>query len=318
MAGSNIGGSAAGQAGGGNAATAGSAGAPPVAMGGSASAGAGSAGGAGDGGGGGGAVPVVCELAHAAGVETLTVMSGGMERKVRLFVPSGYDGHGRLPLVLNLHGSTDNADNFANLTEMEQVAEANGFAVSGLEAVAGMWNVPPEAGKPDDVAYASDTIEAVSKLLCIDQARVYATGFSGGGRMSSRLGCLLPDKIAAIGPVAGVRWPPPCPGRPVPVLAIHGLADGTNAYVGEGPEHPRWDESVEDAVTGWAQKNGCSPTRIVHDPAGALSTYSYAECQADASVELIRMDGIDHIYPTGEPLHAAERVWAFFERYSLP
>jgi polyhydroxybutyrate depolymerase len=265
--------------------------------------------------GGAGAAPLACNTAHAKGVAQLSLMSGGVLRKVRLFVPSAYDGQTRLPLVLNLHGSTDNADNFATSSQMEQVAESEGFAVAGLEAVAGQWNVPPADDLPDDVAYAAGAIDLVASALCIDLTRVYASGFSGGGRMSSRLGCLLSDKITAIGPVAGVRFPAPCPGRPVPVITIHGLADTTNAYAGEGPAHPRWDESVEQAVLGWATKNGCSPTRQVDDPPGPLSTYTYGECQKNATVELVRMDGVEHAYPTGSPLHAAKKIWSFVKAY---
>lgn len=280
---------------------------------------AGSAGGGatGDDGGATGMLPA-CTHPHPTGMQALGIMSDGRQRKVRLFVPKGYDGATRLPLVLNLHGSSDNADNFAKSSEMEQVADSEGFVVAGLEAVAGSWNVPPADGMPDDVKYASDAIDAVAAAVCIDTRRVYASGFSGGGRMSSRLGCVLPDKLTAIGPVAGVRWPAPCPGRPVPVIAIHGLADSTNVYAGEGPEHPRWNESVEDAVLGWASKDGCSTTRVVDDPPGPLSTYSYAQCQGGASVRLVRMDGVEHAYPTGTPLHAAREVWNFVKGFSLP
>lgn len=290
---------------------------------GSASANGGSAGsvvdsgGSSAGSGGGGSLPT-CALAHAKGVAQLTLMSGGMQRKVRLFVPQAYDGAKRLPLLLNLHGSSDNADNFAQSSQMEQVADDEGFVVAGLEAVAGQWNVPPADGAPDDVKYASETIDLVTTQVCVDTARVYASGFSGGGRMSSRLGCVLPDKITAIGPVAGVRWPAPCAGRPVPVIAIHGLADTTNVYAGEGPDHPRWNESVEDAVLGWATKDGCNTTRVVEDPAGPISIYSYGQCQAGVSVKLMRMDGVEHAYPTGTPLHAAREVWSFVKAFSLP
>jgi polyhydroxybutyrate depolymerase len=257
-----------------------------------------------------------CNLPRAKGVQQLSLMSSGIARKVRLFVPSKYDGQARLPLVLNLHGSTDNADNFASSSQMEQVAEAEGFAVAGLEAVAGQWNVPPADNLPDDVKYASDAIDLAAATLCIDSARVYASGFSGGGRMSSQLGCELPDKITAIGPVAGVRWPAPCAGRPVPVITIHGLIDTTNAYAGEGPSHPRWNESVEDAVLGWATKNGCSLARQTDDPPGPLSTYSYGQCKQDAAVKLVRMDAVAHAYPTGTPLHAAKEVWGFLKAHS--
>jgi len=102
----------------------------------------------------------------------------------------------------------------------------------------------------------------------------------------------------------------------VPVIAIHGLADSTNQYAGEGPGHPRWSESVEDAVLGWATKNGCSLTKQVDDPPGALSTYTYRQCQESATVKLIRMDGVEHAYPTGTPLHAAKEVWSFVKDFS--
>lgn len=278
---------------------------------------AGSAAGTAGASGSGGAPPVACDLPHEKGVETLTFQAAGLSRRVRLFVPKNYDGKARLPLVLNLHGSTDNADNFAKSSGMEALADSEGFVVAGLEAVAGMWNTPPEANLPDDVGYASTSIDEVGKRLCIDRARVYATGFSGGGRTSSQLGCQLPDKIAAIGPVAGVRFPGPCAGRAMPIITIHGLADTTNAYAGEGPEHPRWNESVESAVLGWATKNGCNATRLVDDPAGPLSTYSYGQCQDDAAVKLIRMDGVEHAYPTETPLNTAKTVWDFVKGYRL-
>ncbi len=161
-----------------------------------------------------------------------------------------------------------------------------------------------------------DAIELAAATVCVDATRVYASGFSGGGRMSSQLGCKLPEMITAISPVAGVRWPSPCPGRTVPMIAIHGLADTTNAYAGEGPTHPRWNESVEDAVLGWATKDGCNLTRQVDDPAGPLSSYTYTQCQDGAAVKLIRMDGVEHGYPTGAPLHAAKEVWAFLKAYT--
>ena len=307
----------------GGAAGAALAGAAPVSEGGAANAAAGAASFAGggsnaasSGSGGSAGAPAACSLAHAKGVAELQLTSGGLQRKLRLFVPSGYDGSKRLALLLNLHGSSDNADNWAKSSQMEQVAEGEGFVVAGLEAVAGQWNVPPADGMPDDVKYAADAIDLVATSLCIDLTRVYASGFSGGGRMSSRLGCVIPDRITAIGPVAGVRWPGPCAGRPVPVIAIHGLADTTNQYAGEGPEHPRWSESVEDAVLGWATKNGCNLTKQIDDPPGALSTYTYGQCQEGATVKLIRMDGVEHAYPTGTPLYAAKEVWSFLKDFS--
>ena len=50
------------------------------------------------------------------------------------------------------------------------------------------------------VAALLDELEA---SLCVDLDRVFATGISNGGMFVHRLGCDLPDRFAAIAPVAG-------------------------------------------------------------------------------------------------------------------
>ena len=49
-----------------------------------------------------------CDLPHASGVSSQQLVSGQRPRTYRLFVPPGYDGRQRLPLVLDLHGSGGN------------------------------------------------------------------------------------------------------------------------------------------------------------------------------------------------------------------
>src|SRR5688500_6920485 len=136
-----------------------------------------------------------CNSPHAPGIVQHELMSGQRQRSYRLFVPAQYDGRTPLPLVLNLHGSGGNAAGQARTSGFEDVATSEGFAVASLQADGGRWNVPVNETLPDDVAYVSDVIDHVAARLCIDLARVYATGFSGGGRMSSRLGCRLSTRI---------------------------------------------------------------------------------------------------------------------------
>ena len=65
----------------------------------------------------------------------------------------------------------------------------------------------PPAGTRDDVQFLSHAIDVAGSVVCVDTKRVYATGVSGGGRMASQLACDLPDRIAAIAPISGVRSP---------------------------------------------------------------------------------------------------------------
>jgi polyhydroxybutyrate depolymerase len=258
-----------------------------------------------------------CDLPHGAGVSSQPLASGPRQRTYRLFVPPGYDGHQRLPLVLDLHGSGGTAAAQARTSGLEALSAGDPFIVATLEAESGRWNVPVQEGRANDVAYVSDVIDHVAARVCADQTRVYVTGFSGGGRMSSLLGCALGSRIAAIAPVSGLRFPAPCAGRPMPVLTFHGLADPQNPYdghaVGRGAE---WEESVPDALKGWAGRDACTGNVILDDPPGPLSTMRYEGCADGAEVQLIRIDGLGHRW-TRDEIDTTAAMWQFFKRHRL-
>lgn len=256
-----------------------------------------------------------CTLAAVTG-ETRELTSGGRTRTYRLFVPPAAAGRTRLPLVLDLHGSGGNAAGQAKTSGLEALAAREGFAVASLQAEDARWNVPVTNGRADDVQYVSDVIDQVAARTCIDPARVHATGFSGGGRMSSLLGCRLNHRIASIAPVGGLRWTGPCPGRAVPVLAVHGLADTTNPYEGHGDRGAEWVESVPEALAGWASHNRCQPKLVQEDAPGPAHAVRYAGCASGADVRLLRIDGMGHIWPRAD-IDATDVIWQFFKTHPL-
>jgi polyhydroxybutyrate depolymerase len=258
-----------------------------------------------------------CDLPHASGVSPQQLMSGQRQRGYRLFVPPGYDGHRRLPLVLDLHGSGGSSAGQARNSGLETVGAGERFIVATLDAVDARWNVPVQPGRPDDVAYVSDVIDHVAKRVCTDEARVYATGFSGGARMTSLLGCRLGSRIAAIAPVSGLRFPGPCNGGPVPVLTFHGLADPQNTYDGHLADRgEEWLESVPEALAGWARHDSCKGDPILEDPPGPLSTVRYAGCADGNEVRLIRIDGLGHAW-TRKEVDTTVVMWQFFKGHHL-
>jgi polyhydroxybutyrate depolymerase len=266
-----------------------------------------------------GATPpaTACALSFARGVAVQKLTSDSRERTYRLFVPPRYDGRTTLPLVLDLHGSGGTAEGQARTSRFEELAASEGFAVATLQAGAegNRWNVPVTADRPDDVRYVSDVIDHVAARVCTDRARIYATGFSGGARMSSLLACRLNDRIAAIAPMAGLRWPGPCRGRAIPVLTFHGLADPQNTYDGHVERRGQeWLESVPDALAGWARHNRCAGDAVLDDPPGPLSTLSYSECRAE--VRLVRVDGLVHRWARDE-VDATAAMWEFFKGHAL-
>jgi len=255
-----------------------------------------------------------CTLTPMTGVEQ-TLTSGGRQRVYRLFVPEGVEGGQRLPLVLDMHGSGGNAAGQARTSGFESLAAREKFIVATLQADGGRWNVPVTSDRADDVAYASDVIDDVARRACTDLARVYAVGFSGGGRMASLLACRLNTRIAAIAPMAALRWPGPCEGRPVPILTFHGLADRQNPHDGGvAGRNGEWVESVPDALAGWARHNRCASAAIVEDPPGPLSTIRYEECGDGAEVRLVRIDDLGHTWARQE-VDATAEMWNFFERH---
>src|SRR5262245_44801710 len=258
-----------------------------------------------------------CDLPRAAGVSSQPLTSGQRQRVYRLFVPPGYDGHTRLPLVLDLHGSGGSSAGQARTSGFEMLAASERFIVATLDAEGARWNVPVQEGRPDDVMYVADVIAHVATIVCTDETRVYATGFSGGARMTSLLGCRLGSRIAAIAPVSGLRFPEPCTGQPVPVLTFHGLADPQNPYdghaAGRGAE---WLESVPDALAGWARRDSCKGQAILEDPPGPLSTMRYDGCGDGAEVRLIRIDGLGHTW-TRKEVDTTAVMWQFFKSHQL-
>lgn len=258
-----------------------------------------------------------CDLPHQAGVSAQPLTSGQRSRTYRLFLPPGYDGHQRLPLVLDLHGSGGSSDGEARNSGFESIAASERFIVATLDAVDRRWNVPVEAGRADDVAYVSDVIDHVASHVCVDEARVYVTGFSGGARMTSLLGCKLGARIAAIAPVSGLRYPGPCTGRQIPVLTFHGLADPQNPYdghaAGRGEE---WLESVPEALAGWARLDGCKGDAMLEDPPGPLSTMRYEGCADGTEVRMIRIDGLGHAW-TRKEIDTTMAMWEFFKSHHL-
>jgi polyhydroxybutyrate depolymerase len=258
-----------------------------------------------------------CDLTHASGVSSQQLVSGQHQRAYRLFVPPGYDGHLRLPLVLDLHGSGGNSAGEARNSGFEMLGASERFIVATLDAEDARWNVPVQNNRADDVAYVGDVITHVAAHVCTDQTRVYVTGFSGGARMTSLLGCQLGSRIAAIAPVSGLRFPGPCNGRPVPVLTFHGLADPQNPYDGRAEGRgEEWLESVPEALASWARHNSCKGSVVLDDPPGPLSTMRYDGCADGTEVRLIRIDGLGHTW-THKEVDTTAVMWQFFKSHRL-
>lgn len=277
-------------------------------------------------------------FAAADNLQSITV--DGEQRQWRIYLPSGYAKDDLIPLVLNFHGSSSSPQAQADLSAFEKLAQLKGFMVvtpAAKYAPQGggvTWNVDKIEGAVDDVAFIRQLIAHLKQQYSIDPARVYATGFSGGARMSSRLGCDLSKIIAAIGPVAGVRYPEDCqPSRPMPVITFHGKKDTVNHYEHQDNSAPYWRMGVQDALAGWIKNNQCQQPATEKVITADVTMLSYTKCQQGADIVFYRSADAGHTWPgsaqanvmakfglgnTDSATSATELIWQFFVAHPLP
>ena len=145
---------------------------------------------------------------------TETLVDADEARTFKLFVPSAYDGARPLPLVVMLHGCTQDADDFARGTRMNDAAEEHGFLVVYPEQVSTLhpqkcwrWYDPEhqvrDRGEP---ALIAGITRDVMRRYAVDPARVYVAGVSAGGAMAQIAGATYPDLFAAVASHSGVAF----------------------------------------------------------------------------------------------------------------
>jgi polyhydroxybutyrate depolymerase len=258
-----------------------------------------------------------CAQSVVPGTVVLTPQIGGSRRVVRLYVPRGYRAEHPVPLLLDLHGTGSSAARQETLSRMDGTADEHTVLVAYPQGARTTktgfgWNVPgvpdppgvaPRSG-PDDVAFLGQVVTLLRKHYCVNATEVYATGFSGGGRMISSLACAVTSPLAAIAAVSGLRMPLPCKvARPVPVIAVHGTADLTDPYSGHGASY--WTYSVPTAASRWADHDGCAPQLTTSHPYPAVTLTAYRDCRGGAAVRLYTLAGGKHTWPPAPPVAKA-------------
>lgn len=161
-----------------------------------------------------------------------------------------------------------------------------------------------------DLRLTDQILAQVQQELCIDNSRIFATGFSYGAGMSNAVACARADVFRGVALYAGAQLSG-CDGGtdPIAYFGAHGTRDSV-LNITQG-------RSVRDR---YANNNGCSAT-VAAEPSAGSGTHictSYEGCQNQYPVRWCAFDG-DH-NPTEKDAGQAKswipgEAWQFIEQF---
>jgi poly(hydroxyalkanoate) depolymerase family esterase len=294
------------------------------------------------------AAPAMTQLAGRFDAFSYTNVAG--TRAYRVYVPDSH-ADAPLPLVVMLHGGTQDAATFAAATSMNDLAERQGFLVAYPEQPSSAnpgkywnWFTPGnqrrDAGEPSLIA--GITRQVIDRYGA-DASRVYVAGFSAGGAMAAVMAAVYPDLYAAVGVHSGLPYAaagdmasafaamkqgpsrPAGPlGRPLPLIVFHGDHDSTVTPANAaglidhalGAAAPGRPGTPPAAVTGQVPGGHAYTRTCYQDPAGAVLAEHWAIHQSGHAWSGGSVHG-SYTDPRG-PDASAELIRFFGEHSAVP
>jgi poly(hydroxyalkanoate) depolymerase family esterase len=255
------------------------------------------------------------------GAEFLDVQYTGTagSRTYRLYVPSGYGDGQTVPLVVMLHGGTQDGGDFAAGTRMNELAERDVFLVAYPEQPSSAnsmkywnWFQPGHqvtgSGEPSLIAGIT---RQIMSAYSVDPSRVYVAGFSAGGAMAAVMAATYPDLYAAVGVHSGLPYgaahdipsafaamsngpttPTRHPVRGIPLIVFHGDQDPIVGNVNA-------DRLVADGLTSFGSGAVESVERGTVPDGHAYTRSVYRSANGQTLIEQWRINEAGHAWSGG-------------------
>jgi poly(hydroxyalkanoate) depolymerase family esterase len=246
-------------------------------------------------------------------------------REYKLYIPKTYTGQ-PMPLLVMLHGCTQDPDDFAAGTRMNRIAEKAGcFVAYPAQSKSGnghkCWNWFSAIDQQRDRGEASiiaDITRSVIDAYGCDRRRIFVAGLSAGGAMAVIMGNRYPELYTAVGVHSGLPYAAArdlgsalaamrrgaadldinrsdgadASGKPLPVIVFHGDVDKT--------VHPRNGEQIiEQALAHIASTERKEQGAIVRDGVPEYTRAIYEDGKRRPMAELWTLHGAAHAWSGG-------------------
>ena len=280
--------------------------------------------------------------------KTVNLTVDGNARSFIVYLPTGYNNAGKMPMIFAIHGGSGTPEGMINIANFKTIADRDKVVLVYPAGIQNNWNdgrptTPNQLGI-NDVSFFYQMCDYMINNHSVDGTKIYATGISNGGFMSSRLGCELSNRIAAIAvdaaTIEATTIAPNCnPGRPVPAIYIHGTTDPLVPFTGgqmtAGGTAGGTVLSHFQAIDKWVTINGCNSTPTITDLPDIANdgttikkrVYSGGTNSSEV-VSYVVLNG-GHTWPQGyqylneaiigktsQDINACEVIWTFFKRFS--
>lgn len=255
------------------------------------------------------------------GLSDETITHDGLEREYLLYVPESYTGNTAVPLVFSLHGAGGTKESQYDLSQFDQIAEAETFILVTPQGENRMWNINSTDNRADDVGFINALIDEMDSRYNIDTDRVYVAGSSLGAFMSFQVACQLSGRIAAVAAVKGIMSPGQIDvcqsASPTAIIQMHGTEDPLVPYGG-----------VANTLQFWVNLNQNDTTAVVTsipdpDPNNGNTVNRHVYSNGAKGIEIEHLEVIGGVHDWfGEPgtnydINASEEAWQFFNRFDL-
>lgn len=237
----------------------------------------------------------------------LSINTGGSNREYIVDIPADYDPEHPYRLIFSWHqaygsangnatglypantGPNFDAEHYAFFGLHREATEANDPVI--FVAPQGIGNLPWDYNR--DVVLFDDVLARVTENLCIDESRVFTTGFSFGAMMSHALSLGRASKLRGAVTMAPANYnftQPPQDSPKIAYFGITGMSDGTCKWINSDSGKT----GGKYCVLEHAEDNGCTANSNFATAMNGSKNhicYDFEGCDEGYPVKVCTFDG---------------------------